>query len=83
MGQHNLTKILKREIGTAETFSGSPRDYVQGIGKRNGIVSFYNLVPGLYEGGHIDLVSFANGGALKCGSNCHWASKQVLFWPMT
>lgn len=82
MGQHNLTMILKREIGIPEQFSGSQRDYVEGIGKRNRIVSFYHLLPGLYEGGHIDFVSYADGGALKCGSDCHWASKEVLFWPM-
>ena len=81
MGQDNLTRILKRYVGAPEKLAGMPRDYTKSIGSRNGIISFYSLAPGLYEGGHIDLVS-SGSGALKCGSSCHWTSKEVLFWPM-
>lgn len=81
MGQDNLTRILKRYVGAPEKLAGMLRDYTKSIGSRNGIISFYNLAPGLYEGGHIDLVS-SGSGALKCGSSCHWTSKEVLFWPM-
>lgn len=84
-GQAKLSMILARPtmLGTPEKFSGGTGT-VDGIGQRSGIVSFFRLIPGLYEGGHIDIVSPLLGGtgALACGTDCYWTSKQVWFWPL-
>lgn len=81
-GQGKLSLILARKamLGTPEKFKAGTHE--KGIGNRSGIVSFFSLIPGVYEQGHIDIVSFSDGGARKCGSECYWASKEVWFWPL-
>lgn len=85
-GQARLAMILARPsmFGKPETFAGGNETYL-GIGQRSGIVSFFHAVPGVYEGGHIDIVSPAmgGGGSLACGNDCYWTSKEVWFWPLT
>jgi hypothetical protein len=82
MGQRNLSLLLAHQsrLGTPEKFSG--RDVQDAIGNRNGIVSFWKLIPGLFENGHIDIVSAPAGGIRVCGSDCYWTSKEVWFWPL-
>lgn len=84
-GQAKLSMILARPamLGTPEKFSGGPA-MLDGIGQRSGIVSFFRLIPGVYEGGHIDIVSplLGGAGALACGTDCYWTSKEVWFWPL-
>lgn len=85
-GQAKLSAILARQsmLGQPERFGSGPA-MTDGIGARSGIVSFFNIVPGVYEGGHIDIVSplLGGAGALACGTDCYWTSKQAWFWPMT
>jgi hypothetical protein len=80
MGQRNLSQLLAHSsrLGAPEKFSGSGA--MRAIGKRSGIVSFWRLVPGLYEHGHIDIVSDATGRLRACASDCYWTSKEVWFW---
>lgn len=82
MGQRNLSLLLaqKSRLGTPEKFSGSAAP--EAIGKRSGITSFWHLIPGLYEHGHIDIVSDPTGRVKACGSDCYWTSKEVWFWPI-
>lgn len=82
MGQRKLSLLLaeRSRLGAPEKFSG--RDAADGIGNRNGIVSFWKLIPGLYEHGHIDIVSAPAGGLRACGSDCYWTSKEIWFWPL-
>jgi hypothetical protein len=82
MGQRNLSLLLAHQsrLGTPEKFSG--RGAQDAIGNRNGIVSFWKLIPGLFENGHIDIVSAPAGGIRVCGSDCYWTSKEVWFWPL-
>jgi hypothetical protein len=84
-GQARLSAILSRSsmLGQAEKFGSGPAMY-DGIRQRSGIVSFFHLIPGVYEGGHIDIVSPQLGGpgALACGTDCYWTSKEVWFWPL-
>jgi len=68
-------------LGKPEKFSGPT--LLAGIGSRGGIVSFFRLTPGLYEGGHIDIVSPMLGGMSACGTSCYWASVETWFWPLT
>lgn len=81
-GQAKLSHILARAsmFGNPEKFG--PTKAVDGIGSRSGVVSFWHLIPGLYEGGHIDLVSPDFGGVHECGSGCHWTSGEIWFWPL-
>ena len=83
-GQARLSMILSRPtmLGAPEKFSGSAIG--EGIGQRSGIVSFFRLIPGIYEGGHIDIVSplLGGAGALACGTDCYWTSKELWFWPL-
>lgn len=69
-GQARLSMILSRPtmLGAPEKLSGGPA-----IGEG-----------GIYEGGHIDIVSplFGRAGALACGTDCYWTSKEVWFWPL-
>lgn len=81
-GQAKLSAILSRPA-----MLGKPEKYPQGkmedgIGQRSGIVSFFQLIPGLYMGGHIDIVSPALGGIRACGTDCYWTSKEMWFWPL-
>lgn len=68
-------------LGQPERFD-SGQALADGIGTRSGIVSFFHLIPGVYEGRHIDIVSplLGGAGALACGSDCYWTSKQAWFW---
>jgi len=81
-GQAKLSAILSRAamLGQPEKFSGS--GMIDGVGRRSGIVSFFRLTPGSYEGGHIDIVAPQLGGMQVCGSACYWTSKEVWFWPL-
>lgn len=81
-GQGKLSLILERKsmLGAPEKFK--TEEHEKAIGNRSGIVSFFHLFPGIYENGHIDIISSANGGPKKCGSDCYWASKEVWFWPL-
>ena len=82
MGQANLSNILARPnyLGKPEVFPAGASK--QGIGTRAGIVSFWRLFPGLYDGGHIDIVTPEWGDNAACGSGCHWTSEKVWFWPL-
>lgn len=82
-GQAKLSNILamKSMLGKPEKFKSG--EYEDGIGNRTGIVSFFHLVPGVYENGHIDLVAPQAGGSKRCASDCWWSSKEVWFWPIT
>lgn len=81
-GQRNLSNLLaqKTRLGDPEKFAGPSA--VDMIGKRSGIVSFWKLIPGVYEHGHIDIVSDPTGRLRACGSDCYWTSKEVWFWPI-
>lgn len=81
-GQAKLSAILARPsmLGAPERFGSAAA--IEGIGKRGGIVSFFRLTPGLYNGGHIDIVAPQLGGTLACGSECYWMSGEVWFWPL-
>ena len=80
-GQAKLSQIL-----AAQSMLGSPEKYTgaheTGIGERSGIVSFFRLIPDVYDKGHIDLVMAREHDVKKCASDCWWASKEVWFWPM-
>lgn len=78
-----LTLILSKTsmFGQPEKFKSG--EHEKGIGNRSGIVSFFHLMPGVYENGHIDLVMPQAGGAKKCASDCWWSSKEVWFWALT
>lgn len=82
-GQAKLSAILSRKsmLGAPQKYSG-PRAFVE-IGNRSGIVSFFRLTPGVYEGGHIDIVSPMLGGISPCGTGCYWTSAETWFWPLT
>lgn len=81
-GQAKLSMILSRPtmLGKPEKLSGS--GMIEDVGHRSGIVSFFRLSPGIYEGGHIDIVAPQLGGMQVCGSACYWTSKEVWFWPL-
>lgn len=81
-GQGKLSLILASTsmLGAPEKFRNG--EYEKGIASRSGIVSFFHLIPGIYEQGHIDIVSAPDGGAKRCGSECYWTSKEVWFWAL-
>lgn len=81
-GQSKLSNILSKKsmLGRPEKFKAG--EHEAGIGNRSGIVSFFHLMPGVYENGHIDLVAPQAGGAKKCASDCWWSSKEVWFWAL-
>lgn len=81
-GQAKLSHILEGAamLGIPERFDNAHARAA--IGERSGIVSFWRLIPGVYEGGHIDLVSPVFQPIGQCGTDCYWASKEVWFWPL-
>lgn len=81
-GQAKLTAILARPsmLGKPEKFDGKSAQAA--IGGRSGIVSFFSLIPGMYEGGHIDIVEPSTGGVFLCGSGCYWTSREAWFWAL-
>lgn len=81
-GQVNLSHILAGPamFGRPEKFA--TQQAPAGIGQRSGIVSFFHLVPGIYEHGHIDIVSPLLGKLRECGTDCFWTSKEVWFWEL-
>ncbi|TFW34838.1 T6SS effector amidase Tae4 family protein [Massilia horti] len=88
-GQVKLSHILARNtmLGAPEKYKNDQRQALGKIGERRGIVSFFHLIPGLYEGGHIDIVSpdfqrMNQGTENRCGTACHWTAAEVWFWPL-
>lgn len=81
-GQAKLSAILSRPsmLGKPQKFPGQTA--ILETSGRSGIVSFFRLIPGRYEGGHIDIVSPRLGGATACGSSCHWTSAETWFWAL-
>jgi hypothetical protein len=81
-GQVNLSHILAGAamFGRPEKFATKASE--SGIGMRSGIISFFHLIPGIYEHGHIDIISPNLGGVRTCGTDCYWTSKEVWFWPL-
>lgn len=81
-GQAKLSALLSRPsmFGKPEKYSGS-KMFME-IGSRSGIVSFFRLTPGVFEGGHIDIVSPMLGGISACGTSCYWTSAEAWFWPL-
>jgi hypothetical protein len=81
-GQAKLSAILSRQsmLGNPEKYGNE--DMERRIGNRTGIVSFFQLIPGIYMHGHIDVVSPMYGGVHACGTECYWTSKEVWFWPL-
>lgn len=82
MGQRNLSLLLaeKSRLGPPEKLKGIESE--RAIGNRSGIVSFWQLIPGVYDHGHIDIVSDPSGRLRACGSDCYWTSKEVWFWSL-
>jgi hypothetical protein len=81
-GQAKLSMILCRPsmFGKPEKYGAANME--QGIGDRTGVVSFFHLIPGIYDHGHIDVVSPMLGGVRACGTDCYWTSKEAWFWPL-
>jgi len=81
-GQARLSATLCRQsmLGKPEKFSNAAMD--AGIGNRSGIVSFFQLIPGIYMHGHIDVISPQLGGMRACGTDCYWTAKEAWFWPL-
>jgi len=81
-GQDKLSHILARPtmLGAPEKFGIHQAE--AGIGMRSGIVSFFHLIPGLYEHGHIDIISPDLGGVRECGTGCYWTSGEIWLWPL-
>lgn len=81
-GQAKLSSTLTRPVYLGEPEKFTRLDAQDGIGMRNGIVSFFDVNSMVETAqGHIDLVSQSAGRAL-CGTNCFWLAKQVWFWPL-
>ncbi|MFL6672400.1 MAG: T6SS effector amidase Tae4 family protein [Massilia sp.] len=81
-GQASLSNILASPamFGRSEKFA--TQQAPAGIGQRSGIVSFFHLIPGLYEHGHIDIISPNLGSVQECGTDCYWKSAEVWFWEL-
>lgn len=81
-GHVSLSHILAGPamFGRPEKFTTEQSE--SGIGTRSGIISFFHLIPGVYEHGHIAIISPDLGGVRTCGTGCYWTSKQVWFWPL-
>jgi hypothetical protein len=81
-GQAKLSLILAKPsmLGKPEKYEHGKME--DGVGDRSGIVSFFQLIPGLYMGGHIDIVSPVLGGIRACGTDCYWSAQEVWFWPL-
>lgn len=77
--QRDLSQTLKRLWGAPEVYR-SERDAIDGIGKRNGVVSFFRIGGG--PGGHIDLINPGPNGFMECARNCFFASLEIWFWPL-
>ena len=81
-GQAKLAGILARRsvLGEPEKFAMDRTE--EGIGDRQGIVSFFNLNPLVQTPqGHIDIV-YSASGVRTCGTSCFWLAKEVWFWPL-
>lgn len=81
-GQVALSHILAGPamFGPPEKFAIKQAE--GGVGMRSGIISFFHLIPGIYEHGHIDIISPHLGSVRECGTDCYWTSKEIWFWPL-
>jgi hypothetical protein len=80
-GQARLSKVLLRLWGAPEKYAGGPAAR-KGIGKRRGVVSFFQLNGPTDRQGHIDLVAPDNWDDPVCADDCYWQSVEVWFWPL-
>jgi hypothetical protein len=82
-GQVSLSKMLAMRslFGVPEKFD--KKSVGAGIGKRRGVISFFQI-PGYLggRGGHIDIISPGMGGYMACGSGCYFNSKEYWFWEL-
>jgi hypothetical protein len=79
--QKRLSEFLARKWGAPEKYAGGAAAK-KGIGKRRGVISFFQLLGPTDQQGHIDLVSPDDWTELACANDCYWGSVEVWFWPM-
>lgn len=81
-GQGKLSNILQRLWGKPEVYKGEAAART-GIGKRQGVVSFFRIHGGgPADGGHIDLIWNGPYGFHSCARSCYFSALTVWFWPL-
>jgi hypothetical protein len=78
-GQARLSGILKQIWGKPEIYQNEAAAR-SGIGRRNGVVSFFRIEGG--DGGHVDLIAMGEHGFLDCARACYFSARAVWFWPL-
>lgn len=81
-GQMRLSAFLTRAWGSPEKFK-SGNAARAGIGKRRGVISFFQLYGPSDRQGHIDLIAPGDEwNTLMCAGVCYWSAVEFWFWPL-
>lgn len=85
--QRKLSNWLARQIGQPEKYK-TGTDAQKAIGKRRGIVSFFQLHGPTDNQGHIAIIAIDRWETYRCGNEredsptgCFWNAVEVWFWP--
>jgi hypothetical protein len=79
--QKTLSEFLRKRWGEPEKYAGGPAAR-KGIGRRQGVISFFQLYGPSDRQGHIDLVGPDSWDEPMCADDCYWSSVEVWFWPL-
>ncbi|UOD32992.1 hypothetical protein INH39_15960 [Massilia violaceinigra] len=77
--QAKLSKWLKRKWGQPEVFRND-KYVMSGVGNRTGVISFWGIDNSAQ--GHIDLIKPDGQGYHDCALACHFATREIWFWPL-
>lgn len=79
-GQGKLSQILKRQWGEPEVYKDKGTA-AKGVGRRNGVISFFRIEGPQDTQGHTDIIS--SGGRLyECAMACFFSAVEIWFWEL-
>lgn len=78
--QGDLSKMLKGVLGEPDVYKNKV-EAVKGIGRRNGIISFFRISGPSSAQGHIDIISPGHR-FYECAMACYFDAMGIWFWEL-
>ena len=79
-GQGKLSHILKGQWGAPDVFK-TQHAAVKGVGRRNGVISFFRIEGPHDTQGHIDIIN-SGGRIYECAMSCYFSAVEIWFWEL-
>jgi len=79
-GQGKLSHILKSKWGAPDIYLDKA-GAVKGIGRRNGVISFFRIEGPNDTQGHIDIIN-SSSRVYHCEMSCYFNAAEIWFWEL-